>query len=246
MATRTNFDAAELDKFQALASRWWDPHSEFWPLHALNPHRLEWIDELAGLAGKQALDVGCGGGILAEAMAYRGATVLGIDLADKGLKVAALHAAQSQAAVAYRHIAAEDLAAEAPAAFDVVTCMEMLEHVPDPAQVVAACSALLKPGGWVFFSTINRSPLSWLIAIFGAERVLKILPRGTHDFAKLIRPAELKAMATATGLVLREEKGLRYHPITRTFKLGNWMGVNYLLAMQKAQAASLEAHRAPA
>lgn len=233
MTTHTNFDAAELDRFQALASRWWDPASEFWPLHAINPHRLDWIDQLASLAGKKTLDVGCGGGILAESMAHRGATVLGIDLADKGLKVAALHAAKSRASVAYRHIAAEDLARETPGAFDVVTCMEMLEHVPDPAQVVAACSTALKPGGWVFFSTINRSPLSWLVAIFGAERLLKILPRGTHDFAKFIRPVELKAMAEATGLVLRDEKGLRYNPITKTFRLWNWMGVNYLLAMQK-------------
>lgn len=236
MTPHTNFDAAELDKFQALAERWWDPQSEFWPLHALNPHRLEWIDRLAGLPGKQALDVGCGGGLLAEAMAHRGAAVLGIDLADKGLKVATLHAARTQAPVAYRHIAAEDLAAEAPGAFDVVTCMEMLEHVPDPAQVVAACSTLLKPGGWAFFSTINRSPLSWLIAIFGAERLLKILPRGTHDFARFIRPAELKAMASAAGLVLHEEKGLCYQPLTRSFKLGNWTGVNYLLAMRKVAA----------
>ena len=233
MTTHTNFDAGELDKFQALASRWWDPDSEFWPLHAINPHRLEWIAQMAGLAGQQALDVGCGGGILAEAMANRGAAVLGIDLADKGLKVAALHGAQSKASVTYRHIAAEDLAAETPAAFDVVTCMEMLEHVPDPAQVVAACATLVKPGGWVFFSTINRSPLSWLVAILGAERLLKILPRGTHDFSKFIRPAELKAMAAAAGLVLRDEKGLRYHPFTRRFRLGSWMGVNYLLAMQK-------------
>jgi 2-polyprenyl-6-hydroxyphenyl methylase / 3-demethylubiquinone-9 3-methyltransferase len=233
MKTHTNFDAGELDKFQALASRWWDPASEFWPLHALNPHRLKWIDQLAGLAGKQVLDVGCGGGILAEAMAHRGATVLGIDLADQGLKVAALHAAQSKASVTFRHIAAEDLAAETPAGFDVVTCMEMLEHVPDPAQVVAACATLVKPGGWVFFSTINRSPLSWLVAILGAEQLLKILPRGTHDFAKFIRPAELKAMATANGLVLGDEKGLRYNPFHKTFRLGKWMGVNYLLALQK-------------
>ncbi|HEY1398187.1 bifunctional 2-polyprenyl-6-hydroxyphenol methylase/3-demethylubiquinol 3-O-methyltransferase UbiG [Roseateles sp.] len=234
MTTHTNFDAAELDKFQALASRWWDAGSEFWPLHAINPHRLEWIDRLVSLRDKRVLDVGCGGGILAESMAHRGAEVLGIDLADKGLKVAMLHAAQSQASVAYRHVAAEDLASECPGSFDVVTCMEMLEHVPDPAQVVAACSALVKPGGWVFFSTINRSPLSWLVAIFGAERVLKVLPRGTHDYAKFIKPAKLKAMAATAGLVLREEKGLRYNPITRTFRLFGWTGVNYMLAMQKA------------
>jgi 2-polyprenyl-6-hydroxyphenyl methylase/3-demethylubiquinone-9 3-methyltransferase len=233
MTVHTNFDAAELDKFQALASRWWDPESEFWPLHAINPHRLEWIDRLASLAGKRTLDVGCGGGILAESMAHRGADVLGIDLADKGLKVAALHAVKSEASVAYRHVAAEDLAREAPGSFDVVTCMEMLEHVPDPAQVVAACSTALKPGGWVFFSTINRSPLSWLVAIFGAERVLKVLPRDTHDYAKFIKPTELKKMAAAAGLVLRDEKGLSYNPITKVFGLYNWTGVNYLLAMQK-------------
>jgi len=232
--THTNFDAAELAKFQALASRWWDPASEFWPLHAINPRRLEWIDSLASLAGKRTLDVGCGGGILAESMAHRGAEVLGIDLADKGLKVAALHAAKSNASVTYRHIAAEELARKTPGSFDVVTCMEMLEHVPDPEQVVAACSTLLKPGGWAFFSTINRSPLSWLVAVFGAERVLKVLPQGTHDYAKFIKPAELKAMARAAGLTLRDERGLRYNPISKTFGLSSWMGVNYLLAMQKA------------
>ncbi|MDH0865081.1 bifunctional 2-polyprenyl-6-hydroxyphenol methylase/3-demethylubiquinol 3-O-methyltransferase UbiG [Mitsuaria sp. GD03876] len=234
MTTHTNFDAAELDKFQALSARWWDAGSEFWPLHAINPHRLDWIDQLVSLRGQRVLDVGCGGGILAESMAHRGADVLGIDLADKGLKVATIHAARSQARVAYRHIAAEDLAREAPGAFDVVTCMEMLEHVPDPAQVVAACATLVKPGGWVFFSTINRSPLSWLVAIVGAERVLKVLPRGSHDFAKFIRPRELKAMAASAGLVLRDQKGLRYHPTARSFSLNGWMGVNYLLALQKA------------
>jgi 2-polyprenyl-6-hydroxyphenyl methylase / 3-demethylubiquinone-9 3-methyltransferase len=233
MTTHTNFDASELDKFQALASRWWDSGSEFWPLHAINPHRLAWIDQWASLRDKRVLDVGCGGGILAESMARGGAQVLGIDLADKGLKVATIHAAQSKAAVAYRHIAAEDLADESPCTFDVVTCMEMLEHVPDPARTVRACAALTKPGGWVFFSTINRSPLSWLVAIFGAERLLKVLPRGSHDYAKFIKPAELKAMAATAGLVLRDEKGLRYHPIARTFRLCGWTGVNYLLAMQK-------------
>jgi 2-polyprenyl-6-hydroxyphenyl methylase / 3-demethylubiquinone-9 3-methyltransferase len=231
--THTNFDASELDKFQALASRWWDSGSEVWPLHAINPHRLAWIDQWASLRDKRVLDVGCGGGILAESMARGGAQVLGIDLADKGLKVATIHAAQSKAAVAYRHIAAEDLADESPCTFDVVTCMEMLEHVPDPARTVRACAALTKPGGWVFFSTINRSPLSWLVAIFGAERLLKVLPRGSHDYAKFIKPAELKAMAATAGLVLRDEKGLRYHPIARTFRLCGWTGVNYLLAMQK-------------
>lgn len=243
MVTHTNFDAAELAKFQALASRWWDPTSEFWPLHAINPRRLDWIDGLASLRGKRVLDVGCGGGILAESMAHRGADVLGIDLADKGLKVAALHAADSKASVTYRHVAAEELAGEMPGSFDVVTCMEMLEHVPDPAQVVAACSTLVKPGGWVFFSTINRSPLSWLVAVFGAERVLKVLPRGTHDYAKFIKPAELKATAASFGLTLCDEKGLRYNPISKSFGLGRWMGVNYLLAMRKAKVRRLRVTR---
>lgn len=233
MAAHTNFDASELEKFQSLASRWWDRGSEFWPLHAINPHRLEWMDGWASLRNKRVLDVGCGGGILAESMAQRGATVLGIDLADKGLKVATIHATQTKVPVSYRHIAAEDLASESPGSFDVVTCMEMLEHVPDPAQVVAACAALTKPGGWVFFSTINRSPLSWLIAIFGAERLLKVLPRGSHDYAKFIKPAELKAMCAAAGLMLRDERGLRYQPMTRTFRLCGWTGVNYLLALRK-------------
>jgi 2-polyprenyl-6-hydroxyphenyl methylase/3-demethylubiquinone-9 3-methyltransferase len=233
MTAHTNFDAAELAKFQALASRWWDPESEFRPLHAINPHRLEWIDRLAKLSGKQALDVGCGGGILAESMARRGADVLGIDLADKGLAVAAHHAGVSKVSVAYRHIAAESLALEMPGAFDVVTCMEMLEHVPEPSSVVAACAKMCKPGGWVFFSTINRNPLAWAVAIFGAEQVLKVLPKGSHDFAKFIKPRELKAMATSAGLHLVEEKGLRYNPLAKTFSLSAFTGVNYLLAMQK-------------
>lgn len=233
MNTHTNFDAAELDKFQALAARWWDPESEFRPLHAINPHRLAWIDALVGLQGKKALDVGCGGGILAESMARRGAEVLGIDLADKALKVATLHAQKSNATVSYRYIAAETLAPEQADAFDVVTCMETLEHVPDPSQVVAACAHMVKPGGWVFFSTINRSALGWLIAIVGAERILKVLPRGTHDYAKFIRPSELKAMAGAAGLTLRQERGLGYNPLTKRFHLYRFMGVGYLLAMQK-------------
>lgn len=233
MTTNTNFDAAELDKFQALAARWWDPESEFRPLHAINPHRLAWIDGLVGLQGKKALDVGCGGGILAESMAHRGAEVLGIDLAEKGLKVAILHAQKSNATVSYQHIAAEELAPAQADVYDIVTCMEMLEHVPDPNQVVAACAHMVKPGGWVFFSTINRSPLAWLIAIVGAERILKVLPRGTHDYAKFIRPVELEAMAAAAGLTLREDRGLGYNPLTKRFHLYPFMGVGYLLALQK-------------
>lgn len=229
-----NFDPAELAKFQALADRWWDPRSEFRPLHEINPLRLEWIDRLAGLQGRKALDVGCGGGILAEAMAGRGADVLGIDLADKPLKVAAIHAQKSAATVAYRAISAEDLADECEGAFDVVTCMEMLEHVPSPNAVIDACARMAKPGGWVFFSTINRTPWAWLIAIFGAERVLRILPRGTHDYAKLIRPDELKRAAAKAGLALQDQRGLGYNPLTRSFRLHGSLRVGYLLAMRKA------------
>ena len=238
-----NFDAGELAKFQKLADRWWDPDSEFWPLHQINPLRLDWIDGLSALPGRQVLDVGCGGGILAEAMARRGAAVLGIDLADKPLKVAALHAQQSGVALAYRAISAEALASERLAAFDVVTCMEMLEHVPRPALVVQACARMVKPGGWVFFSTINRNPLAWLVAIVGAERVLRMLPVGTHDYRKFITPGELGAEADAAGLVLREQRGLGYNPVTRRFKLHAFMGVGYLLAMQRAPAPG-PAHRA--
>jgi 2-polyprenyl-6-hydroxyphenyl methylase / 3-demethylubiquinone-9 3-methyltransferase len=230
-----NFDPAELAKFSALAERWWDPESEFRPLHAINPLRLEWIDHLASLHGKRALDVGCGGGILAEAMAHKGAVVKGIDLAIKPLQVATLHAKTSKANVSYQAVSAEDLAQQEPETFGVVTCMEMLEHVPSPELVVEACARLVEPGGWVFFSTINRNPLSWFIAIFGAEYVLRILPRRTHSYNKFIRPEELMMWATSAGLRLQDQHGLGYNPFTKVFRLHRFVGVGYLLAMQKTE-----------
>ncbi|MBN9463342.1 MAG: bifunctional 2-polyprenyl-6-hydroxyphenol methylase/3-demethylubiquinol 3-O-methyltransferase UbiG [Burkholderiales bacterium] len=230
-----NVDPAELAKFQALASRWWDPHSEFRPLHEINPLRLAWIDGLASLAGKQALDVGCGGGILAEAMAQRGAHVRGIDLAERALQVAELHALESGAAVAYERIAAEDLAAREPGAWDVVTCMEMLEHVPDPASTIRACAALVRPGGWVFFSTINRNPKAFALAIVGAEYLLRMLPRGTHEYEKFIRPSELAAAARRAGLELAATSGMTYNPITRRYRLdARDLDVNYLAAFRRS------------
>lgn len=230
-----NADPAELAKFSDLAHRWWDPESEFRPLHQINPLRLAWIAELAGgLAGKQVLDVGCGGGILADAMARQGAEVLGIDLASKPLKVAQLHALEAgTASVSYREIAAEALAAERPASFDVVTCMEMLEHVPDPASIVRACAALARPGGRVVFSTINRNPKSFAFAILGAEYLLKLLPRGTHEYARFIRPSELAQWCRAAGLEPDASRGLGYNPLTRRYSLGDDTGVNYLLACRK-------------
>ncbi len=234
MSTPLNADPAELAKFSDLAHRWWDPDSEFRPLHQINPLRLEWINGLVPLAGQQVLDVGCGGGILADAMARKGAEVLGIDLATKALKVAQLHALEAGTRqVQYREISAEALAAEAPASFDVVTCMEMLEHVPDPASVVKACATLVKPGGRVFFSTINRNPKSFLFAIVGAEYVLNMLPRGTHEYAKLIRPSELAAYCRAAGLDLQATRGLEYNPLTRRYWLSGDTSVNYLFATQK-------------
>jgi 2-polyprenyl-6-hydroxyphenyl methylase/3-demethylubiquinone-9 3-methyltransferase len=230
-----NADPAELQKFGALAHRWWDPQGDMRPLHEINPLRLDWIDRLAALAGKRVLDVGCGGGILAEAMAQRGARVTGIDLSSKPLRVAQLHALESGVAVDYREASAEALAAEAPAAFEVVTCMEMLEHVPDPSSAVSACGALASPGGWVFFSTINRNPKSFLFAIVGAEYVLRLLPSGTHEYAKFIRPSELAAMARQAGLEVVEILGLTYNPLTRRFALGRDTGVNYLVACRKPE-----------
>ena len=235
MATQTddklNADPAELAKFSALAHRWWDPTSEFRPLHEINPLRLAHIERLAlGLAGKRVLDVGCGGGILAEAMAAQGAKVTGIDLADKPLKVAMLHRIESGRDVEYRLVAAEALAAESPGAFDIVTCMEMLEHVPDPASTVAACARLAKPGGWVFFSTINRNAKSFLFAIVGAEYVLSLLPRGTHEYAKFITPSELAAYGRRAGLEPADLTGMTYNPLTKTYALGRDVGVNYTLA----------------
>ncbi len=230
----SNVDPAELAKFSDLAHRWWDVNSEFRPLHQINPLRLDWINGLAGLKDKRVLDVGCGGGILADAMARAGATVTGIDLATKSLKVAQLHALESQTPnVNYREISAEALAAETPAQFDVVTCMEMLEHVPDPASIVKACATLVKPGGWVFFSTLNRNPKSFLFAIIGAEYVLNLLPKGTHEYAKFIRPAELAADCRSVGLDVQASKGLQYNPITRRYWLDGNTSVNYMLATRR-------------
>jgi 2-polyprenyl-6-hydroxyphenyl methylase / 3-demethylubiquinone-9 3-methyltransferase len=229
-----NADAAELAKFSALAHRWWDETGEFKPLHAINPLRLEWVDSLVKLSGKQVLDVGCGGGILADSMARRGAQVLGIDLAGKALKVAQLHALEANTPnIDYREISAEDLALQQPASFDVVTCMEMLEHVPDPASVVRACSALVKPGGWVFFSTINRNPKAWLLAVVGAEYVLNMLPRGTHEYAKFIRPSELTRYAREAALEVLELRGLQYNPLTGRYWHNQDTSVNYLVATRK-------------
>jgi 2-polyprenyl-6-hydroxyphenyl methylase / 3-demethylubiquinone-9 3-methyltransferase len=228
-----NADPAELAKFSALAARWWDPDSEFRPLHRINPLRLEWIDGLATLGGKQVLDVGCGGGILAEAMALKGARVTGVDLAEKPLAVAALHARQAGAAIDYMATSAEDLAQVRPGAFEVITCMEMLEHVPEPRLVIAACARLVKPGGWVFFSTINRNPLSYLMAIIGAEYVLRMLPRKTHQWRRFIKPSELVVAASDHGLVLQDSRGLGYNPFTQRFSLHRFKGVGYLLAMRK-------------
>ena len=229
-----NVDPAELAKFSALAHRWWDPTSEFRPLHEINPLRLAHIERLAGgLAGKRVVDVGCGGGILAEAMAGRGASVTGIDLAERPLKVAMLHALEAGGDVTYRLLSAEALADEAPRAFDVVTCMEMLEHVPDPGSTVEACSRLVKPGGHVFFSTINRNPKSFLFAIVGAEYVLNLLPRGTHEYLKFIRPSELASFCRAAGLDWVETKGLDYNPLLRRYRLSRDASVNYLVATRR-------------
>ncbi len=234
MTTTLNADPAELAKFSDLAHRWWDTNSEFRPLHQINPLRLDWINALAPLAGHQVLDIGCGGGILSDAMARKGAQVLGIDLATKALKVAQLHALEAQTPnVTYREVSAEALADERPGSFDVITCMEMLEHVPDPASVVQACVELVKPGGWVFFSTINRNPKSFLFAIVGAEYVLNMLPRGTHEYAKFIRPSELANHARKAGLELTATRGLEYNPLTQRYWLSDDTSVNYMFATRK-------------
>ena len=230
-----NADPAELAKFSDLAHRWWDTNSEFKPLHQINPLRLNWIESHNPLKGQRVVDIGCGGGILSDSMARQGADVLGIDLATKALRVAQLHALEAQTPnVRYREISAEALAAEEPASFDVVTCMEMLEHVPDPASVVQACAALVKPGGWVFFSTINRNPKAFLLAIVGAEYVLNMLPRGTHAYQKFIRPSELARHCRAAGLALTDTRGLQYNPLTQRYWLDGDSSVNYLFATRKA------------
>lgn len=232
-----NFDPAELSKFAALASRWWDPTSEFRPLHEINPLRLDWIDGLFPVAGKKALDVGCGGGILAEALARKGAQVTGIDLAEKSLSVARLHGLESGVDVRYEFTSAEDLAAREAGEYDLVCCMEMLEHVPEPSAVIAACAALAKPGGRVFFSTINRNPKSFLFAIVGAEYVLNLLPRGTHEYAKLIKPSELTSAAEDAGLKPLALIGMGYNPFTKVYSLNRDPSVNYLMAFEKPRAS---------
>lgn len=225
-----NADPLELQKFSDLAHRWWDPTSEFRPLHEINPLRLEWINNIAPLAGKNVLDIGCGGGILAESMARKGANVTGIDLSEKALKVADLHSLESGVQVRYELISAEAMAAREPGAYDVVTCMEMLEHVPDPAAVVHACATLVKPGGQVFFSTINRNPKSYLFAVLGAEYILRLLPKGTHDYAKFIKPAELAQYIRNAMLDLKGLKGMTYNPLTKVYSLNQDTSVNYLVA----------------
>jgi 2-polyprenyl-6-hydroxyphenyl methylase / 3-demethylubiquinone-9 3-methyltransferase len=230
----TNVDTAELNKFAELAHKWWDKTSEFKPLHEINPLRLNYIDQAIGLKGKNVLDVGCGGGILSESMAEKGARVMGIDLGEKALKVAELHSLESGIAVNYKLISVETLAEQQPESFDVITCLEMLEHVPNPASVIAACSKLVKPQGHVFFSTINRNPKAYLLAVIGAEYILNLLPRGTHDYEKFIKPSELASWARVENLSLHGQIGMRYNPITQQYSLGADTSVNYLMHMVKA------------
>jgi 2-polyprenyl-6-hydroxyphenyl methylase / 3-demethylubiquinone-9 3-methyltransferase len=229
----SNVDHREIDKFSELAHRWWDPESEFKPLHDINPLRLDWIDRHAGLLGRKVVDVGCGGGILSESMAGLGAEVTGIDLSEKALKVAKLHLFESALRVDYRLTSAEELAQELPRQFDVVTCLEMLEHVPDPASVIQACAGLAKPGGWLFFSTLNRNPKSYLFAVLGAEYILSLLPRGTHEYAKFLKPSELAAFCRKAGLELQDIVGMTYNPFTRTYRLEADTDVNYLVACRR-------------
>jgi 2-polyprenyl-6-hydroxyphenyl methylase/3-demethylubiquinone-9 3-methyltransferase len=231
--TAPNVDHAEVNKFEELASRWWDPNSEFKPLHDINPLRLDYIDRRAPLAGRKAIDVGCGGGLLSEGMALRGAEVTGIDMGEAPLTVARLHQHESGVEVDYQRITAEEMAAEHAAAFDVCTCLEMLEHVPDPGSTIQACADLVKPGGDVFFSTINRNPKAWLLAVVGAEYLLRMLPRGTHEYAKFIRPSELDDWARAAGLQLQDLAGMTYNPLTREYRLGRDVDVNYLVWYRK-------------
>ena len=228
-----NADQTEIDKFSALAHHWWDPTSEFKPLHAINPLRLNWIQQHADIQGKKVLDVGCGGGILTESLARSGAQAKGIDLSEKALKVADLHSLESGVTVQYEYISAEDLAAKEPAQYDVVTCMEMLEHVPDPLSIIKACASLVKPGGKVFFSTLNRNPKSYLLAVIGAEYILRMLPKGTHDYKKFIKPSELNDFLREADLELNEIIGLTYNPITEVYALGRDTDVNYLVATTK-------------
>jgi len=229
----SNADPIEIEKFSQLAHKWWDPQSEFKPLHEINPLRLNYIDRLGSLAGKTVLDVGCGGGILSESMAGLQANVTGIDLSDKALQVAKLHLLESGKQVTYRKIAVEDMAAEHPGQFDVVTCMEMLEHVPNPDSVIAACAQLVKPGGWVFFSTLNRKPKAYLLAVIGAEYVMNMLPRGTHDYAKFIKPSELAQSCRNAGLNLIDLTGMSYNPISKIYSLGKDTDVNYMVACRR-------------
>ena len=234
MTTQLNADPQELAKFGDLAHRWWDPNSEFKPLHDINPLRVGWIDKHAQLQGKQVIDVGCGGGLLSEAMAACGAQVTGIDLSEKPLGVAKLHLYESGHKVDYRLISAEDMAAQAPGSFDAVTCLEMLEHVPDPASIVKACATLVKPGGQVFFSTLNRNPKAYLMAVIGAEYILNMLPKGTHDYARFLKPAELSRFCREAGLQVEEIIGMSYSPFTQTYSLGADTSVNYLIRTRKA------------
>ena len=227
-----NVDPLELEKFSQLAHRWWDPNSEFKPLHDINPLRLDYIDRIAALRGKKVLDVGCGGGLLSEAMAARGAMVTGIDMGDKPLKVAQLHLLESKLDVEYRKVEVEQLARDQPHHYDVLTCMEMLEHVPDPASAVKACAGLIAPGGWCFFSTINRNPKAYLFAVVAAEYILKLLPRGTHDYSRFITPAELGRFCRSAGLSPQRVTGMAYNPFTRTYALGTDSSVNYILNAQ--------------
>lgn len=228
-----NADPAELQKFSDLAHRWWDPESEFKPLHQINPLRLDWIDNTVSLSGKKVVDIGCGGGILAESMAARGAEVTGVDLSEKALGVARLHLYESGQTVNYRHISAEDIAQESPASFDVVTCMEMLEHVPDPASTIRACATLVKPGGKVFFSTLNRNLKAYLLAVVGAEYVLNLLPKGTHEYGKFIKPSELSRYVREAGLDVEELRGMSYNPLTKIYALGRDTDVNYLMCTSR-------------
>ena len=230
-----NADPLEIQKFSDVAHHWWDINSEFRPLHEINPLRLEWINSHVPLSGKKVIDVGCGGGILAESMAKKGADVTGIDLSEKALNVADLHSLESGLTIRYQHIAAENMAAREPATFDVVTCMEMLEHVPDPASIVQACAQLAKPGGRVFFSTLNRNPKSYLYAVLGAEYLLQMLPKGTHDYAKFIKPAELAAAIRQSGLELQSLRGMSYNPLTKMYALNSDTSVNYLVACRRAE-----------